>query len=185
VPRRFWCAKIGFAHQSFQSLPKFAQKLAPSPITLVDVSGKDLDTKGCVTLEIDFEGHKLLQQFIIAADINEDMILGIDAILKHGIVIDGSVGKVYIKNQGRKKGIASFRETYDPTLKISSTTIIPPKSFSQFTAKRTAKRFAPIGEDFIFTPTQSLPKGIRMNDALYSRVHKYLYQHFGAIPLLF
>ena len=77
----------------YKKLPKRAQELKPNEIKLLDVHGNEIETIGTITLEMDFEGKIITQDLIVSRGIQEDILLGIDAITKHNIVIHGGKKK--------------------------------------------------------------------------------------------
>jgi len=54
-----------------------------------------LTTRGLITLGILVLGDNLLQGFIVVDRISEECILGLDALYKHKVIIDGSERKIY------------------------------------------------------------------------------------------
>ncbi|KAI9558485.1 hypothetical protein GHT06_015272 [Daphnia sinensis] len=66
-----------------------------APVELFGVDNTRLRTRGTVTLEMNVLGDDLLQEFIVVDRINEDCILGLDALYEHKFIIDGSKRTIY------------------------------------------------------------------------------------------
>lgn len=64
-------------------------------VNLFDVNNRPVRTLGTIGLTIELRTDSLFQEFIIAQDISEDCILGVDAIFGHGLIIDGVAKKIY------------------------------------------------------------------------------------------
>ena len=70
--------------------------------TLLAVNNQKIDTSGTYGLQIAIEKKEAIQDFIIAADIAEDCIIGSDAIKSLSLVIDGEKGSVHMKENEEK-----------------------------------------------------------------------------------
>lgn len=66
-------------------------------ILLEDINKKPIEVVGEVILELNFGDKKLKQSFIIVNGISDSCLIGADAIIRHGIIINGALLKVYME----------------------------------------------------------------------------------------
>ena len=69
-------------------------------VELYDVQLRKLPTLGTTRVNFSFYTSVYNQELIVTNAISEQMILGIDAILKHGIIIDGKGKQISFPNNG-------------------------------------------------------------------------------------
>ena len=132
---------------------------ASRSILHLDVNSQQIQTRGKVTLPIQFCDVILQQDFIVANGISEDAILGIDALTTHSFVIHGGQQRIYIDNA---KFIGKIQQIHDTRLKMKNTAWIPPKQTVIIEAIREIPRSAPATEaEYVFTPSGKLPKGVK------------------------
>lgn len=108
----------------YRGLPTAYQKLREEVnVELYDVHNRRLKTVGTVNLPIFYEGETLNQDFVVAYDIAEEGLLGMNAIRTHEFVLDGAEKCIYLKRK---------RQMRNPIVHIRVKTIrkvnIPPYS---------------------------------------------------------
>ncbi|XP_045023697.1 uncharacterized protein LOC123468106 [Daphnia magna] len=101
-PRCFKCKQNGHVQRECpDSQPKhrignqIKNFSTDAPVELFGVDNTRLRTRGTVTLEMNVLGDDLLQEFIVVDRIDEDCILGLDALYEHKFIIDGSERTIY------------------------------------------------------------------------------------------
>ena len=75
---------------------------------LYDVNKNQLKTKGQTILKLQIENEVYEQNFIIADEISDECILGSDAIINLGIIIDGKRQKIYVEQNNTEFRIAGI-----------------------------------------------------------------------------
>ena len=84
----------------FKSLDvQYRSRLMQCNVILCNVNNIELKTRGISKTHVTYGQVTFEQEFIIAEDINENCIIGIDIIRKQGFLIDGSDGTVSIKKK--------------------------------------------------------------------------------------
>ena len=89
----------------FKSLDvQYRSRLMQCNVILCNVNNIELKTRGISKIHVTYGQVTFEQEFIIAEDINENCIIGIDVIRKQGFLIDGSDGTVSIKRKSEPDG---------------------------------------------------------------------------------
>ena len=141
----------------FQSLDvQCRSRLMHCNVILCNVNNKEIKTLGISKIQVKFGQLKFEGDFIIAEDINEHCIIGIDIIRKQGFQIDGLNGTVSVRKKDESDG----------ELISSRSVSVPPK-----TAVRVPCRLATINSvgrkpTFLFEPDFELPEGVQFEPSL-------------------
>ena len=89
----------------FQSLDvQCRSRLMHCNVILCNVNNKEIKTLGISKIHVKFGQLKFEGDFIIAEDINEHCIIGIDIIRKQGFQIDGLNGTVSVRKKDESDG---------------------------------------------------------------------------------
>ena len=117
-----------------------------------------------MTLPIRYGKSVLMQEFIITDGISEECILGWDAIRKHGFTIDGETNSIYLAKE--TLGQAHFRAP-DISIILHKRHVICRRTAVVVEA-RTNGSFPYVSPlaTFMFTPSEKLPDGIRIQHFL-------------------
>ena len=88
------------------------EPILPNTFALEDINGEPVESKGNIDLKLDFKGTAIEQNFFITKGLTLKAVLGKDALVKHGIVINGRRQSVYIEPENHE-----FKEKHEIQLK--------------------------------------------------------------------
>ena len=89
----------------FKSLDvQYRSRLMQCNVILCNVNNIELKTRGISKIQVTYGQVTFEQEFIIAEDINENCIIGIDIIRKQGFQIDGLNGSVSVRKKDESDG---------------------------------------------------------------------------------
>ena len=119
--------------------------------------GNRLENLGKINLPVQYGRRTLKQEFIITKGISESCILGRDAILKHGFVLNGQSRTVYLFADGPGQA-----QVQTPTLINKERLNMPPRSSAICVCafKRVSEELA--YKQFTFTPDEKLKERLHI-----------------------
>ena len=88
------------------------EPILPNTFALEDINGEPVESSGNIDLKIDFKGAPIEQNFFITKGLTLKAVLGKDALVKHGIVINGRRQSVYIEPENHE-----FKEQHEMQLR--------------------------------------------------------------------
>ena len=145
----------------FKSLDvQYRSRLMQCNVILCNVNNIELKTRGISKIHVTYGQVTFEQEFIIAEDINENCIIGIDVIRKQGFLIDGSDGTVSIKRKSEPGG----------ELLSSRSIRVPPKSAMRVPCRLACANSVGIKPTFLFEPECELPEGVHFEPSLLNEV---------------
>ena len=162
------------SYNAFKVMPDEFVKLQPSTIKLVDVHGNPLEIHGKVELKVNFNNVEMPQDFIVTKGITEDIILGVDAIYKHGLVIHGKRKLVYIAKE-EDETVAAITRKYNPSLKTKKQVKIPARTEAFIEVVRTVQRHEETEDTSFIFKAKSFPANVHVSDSLHNEKRHGIY----------
>lgn len=142
----------------FNQLPAENKKVTGYDVQLFDVHNKILNILGKISLPIKYGNDILEQEFIITNGINEDCILGLDAVFKHEFVLDGKSKILFLSRNIRKK--SSENENFNVMTTVKKV-IMRPMTMMVVEGKIQDEHLDRSSKpSFMFSPSKDLPKEI-------------------------
>ena len=141
----------------FDNLPAYFKKLRVDchvSLFAVGKASRSLNTCGEITLPVVYKGQVIQQRFIISDEISDACILGWDAIIKHGFILNGCNQSIDFKKA------ASADCMPQSFLMLNRKVAISPGSAVTCTASIKGPTRKGL---FLFTPLHYLPEGLQVD----------------------